>query len=139
MCASLTIDQTRGNYEEDNCGNPEDWKEGRVLSKRKIVRTSDFCEREEYYKVVTASWDMKESHIETLLIARSLLMVTSCCVRILEFSVRNIHGRRVQGPAVSESFEDMGSGLDKEYLASRASTSLLALWFVMGSGRRSHV
>lgn len=56
---AITIEQTRGIYKGHICRDSQDRKKAKVRSKRKIERPSDYCEREEFYEVVTASWNME--------------------------------------------------------------------------------
>jgi hypothetical protein len=54
---AIMVKQTRGIYEEDVCRDSQDRKKAIARSKRKIERPSDYCEREEFYEAVTASWN----------------------------------------------------------------------------------
>jgi hypothetical protein len=56
---AIMLRQTRGSYEENSREGSQDRKTATVRSKRKIQRPSDYCEREEFYEAVTASWNME--------------------------------------------------------------------------------
>lgn len=57
---AIMLEQTRGRYEDHSDGDQQDLKkEAKVRSKRKIERPSDYCEREEFYEILTASWNME--------------------------------------------------------------------------------
>jgi hypothetical protein len=56
---TIMVGQTRGTYEEHIQEDSQDRKRAKIRSKRKVERPSDYCEREEFYEAVTASWNMQ--------------------------------------------------------------------------------
>ena len=56
---AIMVRQTRGSYEEHSREDLQDRKKAIARSKRKIEWPIDYCEREEFYEAVTASWNME--------------------------------------------------------------------------------